>query len=177
MKTLILILSLSFSFSSFCLPHLQTVPSVNLNQYLGKWYEIARYANNFQKDCAGTTAEYSQEKSFIRVTNSCQKISDTSKVKVASGYAVNSKDPSNAKLKVSFVPYFGRFGWFSGKYWIIELGENYEYAVIGEPKRKYLWILSRTKTLSEERYTSLLNKLENIHHYDTSKLIRTPTWL
>ncbi len=176
MKTLILTVLLS-SVCAFASPELQTVSYVDLDRYVGKWYEISRYANRFQRECAGTTAEYTRNGSYIEVKNSCQKISNTSEVQVANGYATVADHETFSKLKVSFVPYFGRFGWFAGKYWIIELGENYDYVVIGEPKRKFLWILSRTKTLPKELYDELIQKLETNHHYDTSKLLQTPTWL
>jgi apolipoprotein D and lipocalin family protein len=168
---------LGLSLQALSSTELQSVSSVDLQQYVGKWYEISRYTNNFQKECAGTTAEYTNNGSYIEVKNSCQKKTDTHKVKVSNGYATIADKQSNSKLKVSFVPFFGRFGWFSGNYWIIELGDNYEYAVIGEPKRRFLWILSRTKTMSDSVYQEILNKLETLHHYDTSKLIKTPIWL
>lgn len=173
---LLSLLFLTLSLNAYSATELQSVSHVDLNQYVGKWYEISRYANSFQKECAGVTAEYTNVGSYIEVKNSCQRSSDLT-VKVANGFARVSDKQTNSKLKVSFVPFFGRYGWFAGNYWIIELGENYEYAVIGEPKRKFLWILSRTKTLPESLYNELLDRLENKHHYDTSKLIKTPIWL
>ncbi len=167
---------LALSLQAMASTELQSVSHVDLEQYVGKWYEISRYANNFQKECAGTTAEYTNNGSYIEVKNSCQRKSDGT-VKVANGYARVADKTTNSKLKVSFVPFFGRYGWFAGNYWIIELGENYEYAVIGEPKRKFLWILSRTKELPESLYNDILERLEAKHHYDTSKLIKTPIWL
>ena len=177
MKLLLSGLLLIITINSFGSSKLETVPFVDLDKYTGRWYEIARYKNRFQRNCAGTMAEYSREKNYISVKNSCQQLDDASEVDSSTGYATLVKDPSNAKLKVSFVPFFGKFGWFSGNYWIIELGENYEYAVIGEPSRKYLWILSRSKTLPESTYTEILNRLDTVHHYDTSKLFKSPTWL
>jgi apolipoprotein D and lipocalin family protein len=73
---------------------------------------------------------------------------------------------TNAKLKVSF------FWPFSGHYWVIDLGENYEYAVVGHPDRKYLWILSRSPEMNDEIYNDIIEKLKT-QSYDTSKLIRT----
>lgn len=168
---------LTLSLNAFSSTELQSVPFVNLNQYVGKWYEISRYANSFQKDCAGTTAEYTNKGDYIEVKNSCQTKADFTKVKVADGFARVADKHTNSKLKVSFVPFLGRYGWFAGNYWVIELGENYEYAVVGEPSRKYLWILSRTETLPEGVYNGILERLESVHHYDTSKLLKTPTWL
>jgi apolipoprotein D and lipocalin family protein len=73
---------------------------------------------------------------------------------------------THAKLKASF------FWPFSGDYWIIDLGENYDYAVVGHPNRKYLWILSRTPQMEESLYQSILERLRN-QSYDLSKLIYT----
>ena len=162
--------------TAFADTELQTVPKVELNSYMGKWYEIARYKNWFQRKCAATTAEYELLEKRVRVTNSCKLKKDESKIDQAHGSALVTNKETNAKLKVSFVPFFQRYGWFSGPYWIIELGENYEYAVVGHPKRTYLWILSRTPTMSPDLYDTLLERLEKKHHYDTSKLIKTPTW-
>ena len=177
MKMTTLLTFLLFTLNLMASPKLESISSLNLEMYTGKWYEIARYKNNFQKKCAGTTAEYTKMKKYIAVKNSCQLKDDLSQITVANGYAKVANAPANSELKVSFVPYFGRFGWFSGNYWVIEIGENYEYAVVGEPKRKFLWILSRSKTLPLSTYTKILKNLEEKHHYDTSKLIKTPIWL
>ena len=149
---------------------LQTVSSVNIDSYMGKWYEYARYANSFQRKCGGTTAEYKLIGHKVQVINTCQRLDKEGQLQVAQGTAFVTDTTTNSKLKVSFVPFFQRWGWFGGKYWIIELGENYEYAVVGEPNRKFLWILSRTKTLPQETYGYIIDRLENVHHYDTSKL-------
>tara|TARA_B100000886_G_scaffold333899_1_gene288646 strand:+ start:135 stop:668 length:534 start_codon:yes stop_codon:yes gene_type:complete len=177
MNHLLTALFLLISLSAFAKPNLESVSYVDIERYAGKWYEISRYANRFQRKCAGTTAEYTNKGSYIAVKNSCQQKSDIMKVKVADGYARVADTKTNSKLRVSFVPFFGRYGWFAGKYWIIELGKNYEYAVVGEPKRNFLWILSRTKAMPTALYNEILQRLESVHHYDTSKLIKTPTWL
>ena len=145
----------------------ETVPRVDLNKYLGKWYEIARFPAFFQKNCYASTAEYSlRDDGDIRVINSCHKGSRDGKLKVSEGKAWVTDKETNAKLKVMFV-------WpFSGKYWVIDLGAGYEYAVVGEPDRDYLWILSRTPEMDPEVYSGILDRLK-AQGYDTSKLIRT----
>jgi apolipoprotein D and lipocalin family protein len=148
-------------------PPLQVVPYVDLNRYIGVWYEIARYPNSFQKDCVGSKATYElRADGKISVLNECYDKSFEAKLRSAKGKAWVVDKGTNAKLKVSF------FWFFAGDYWIIDLGKDYEYAVVGHPKRKYLWILSRTKTIDEQVYKNILSRLQN-KQYDTSKLMKT----
>ena len=128
----------------------KTVPFVDLNKYAGKWYEIARIPNNYQNNCvSNATATYIlREDGDIDVINRCKE--EDGEIDEAEGIAQISDTVSNAKLKVSFVSILG-FHFFWGDYWIIGLGENYEFAVVGHPTRKYGWILSRTPVFSEEK--------------------------
>lgn len=147
---------------------LQTVPFVDLNRYLGKWYEIASYYQKFQKDCVATTANYSlRDNGDIDVLNECRLKTFDGKLKSAHGKAKVVDKDTNAKLKVSF------FWPFYGKYWIIDLGENYEYAVVGHPNREYLWILSRTPTMDPATLNGIRARLTE-KHFDLSKLNMTP---
>jgi apolipoprotein D and lipocalin family protein len=145
---------------------LQTVSSVDLNRYLGKWYEIASIPQRFQEGCAASSAEYSlRSDGDIKVINSCR-LEDGS-IKVARGKAWVVDEATNAKLKV-------RFFWpFSGDYWIIELADDYSYAVVGHPDREYLWILSRTAEISPALFDTLMERIENRHGYDISQIVRT----
>ncbi len=151
-----------------------TVDAVDLDKYQGTWYEIARYPNKFQKKCVGnTTATYRKlENSRIEVINEC--LLKNGKTNKAKGKAKIVDAKSNAKLKVRFAP-----SWLSfipqvwGDYWIIELDEQYQYAVIGDPKRKYFWILSRTPTLETETYQEILRTAEKMG-FEPNKVIETP---
>lgn len=145
----------------------KTVSHVDLKKYLGKWYEIARYPNGFQKDCAGqVTATYTErEDGKIAVLNECRK--KDGKIKAAKGKAKVDDPKTNSKLRVTF------FWPFYGDYWILDLDQNYEFAVVGEPDRKYLWILSRTAQMDPAVYDAILERLKG-QHYDVSKLVRTP---
>jgi apolipoprotein D and lipocalin family protein len=146
---------------------LTTVSHVDLNRYMGEWYEIARYPNSFQKGCVGSKATYTLlDDGKVSVLNECYDGSFSGKLRSAKGKAWVIDKNTNAKLKVSF------FWPFSGDYWIIDLGNNYKYAVVGHPKRKYLWILSRTKTMEGKVYKAILSRLKD-KQYDTSKLIKT----
>ncbi len=120
---------------------LQAVPKVDLKRYAGDWYEFARTPNRFEKSCAGdVTAHYRlQADGKIGVRNECRKVDG--KLEVAKGKAHVVDPVSDAKLRVSF------FWPFSFAYWIIGLDEQYRWAVVGEPGRKNLWILSRSANL------------------------------
>jgi len=144
---------------------LPTVNKVELNKYLGTWYEIARYEHFFEKDCKNVSANYSMmDEETIKVINRCTKIT-TNEKKEAMGraYAI---DETNSKLKVSF------FRPFYGNYWILMLGNDYEYALIGEPSREYLWILARKNSIDETLKNEILSKLPEFG-YSEDELIWT----
>ena len=146
---------------------LTVVDSVDLQRYLGKWYEIASYPAWFQKGCTGSTAEYSLlPDGKIQVINRCRKDSLDGSLKESRGKAEIADTATNAKLKVWF------FWPFKGNYWIIDLSPDYQWAVVGEPSRKYLWILSRTPTMDEAIYQGILERLAQ-KGYDPAGLRRT----
>ena len=147
---------------------LQTVSSVDLNKYLGKWYEIASYPQTFQKGCHCTTAEYTMsEKGYVIVENRCNKNSITGKQAYIKGKAFVEKNSGNAKLKVQF------FWPFKAKYWIIDLAGDYSFAVVSHPNKKYLWILSRSPKMDESVYQLIISRLKE-KGFDISKLQKTP---
>ena len=130
---------------------------------MGTWYEIARMPAPFQKQCACSQADYdfNAEEGFVNVNNSC--VTKNGQTQRAIGKAY-SKNQDNTQLKVFFDPHFG------GNYWILELGENYEYVLVGEPCKKFLWILSRTKTMDKDLLNRLITKAHDIG-YKTQKLV------
>ena len=145
---------------------LEVVPSVDLSRYVGQWYEIARLPNRFEKKCADSvTATYTlRSDGKIEVLNRCRKASG--EFTTAKGKAKIVDKKTNAKLKVTF------FWPFYGDYWILDLGPNYEYAVVGDPSRDYLWILSRTPQIDEALYQQLLAKMA-ARGFQTGRMIRT----
>jgi apolipoprotein D and lipocalin family protein len=146
---------------------LQVVPRVDLDRYLGTWYEIATIPQRFQKDCVGVTATYTlRDDGKIGVLNTCRKKTLDGELKTAKGKAWVVDKETNAKLKVQF------FWPFRGDYWIIELDPDYQYAVVGHPDRKYLWILSRTPHMDEALYQDLMQRIAN-KGYDPSLIKRT----
>lgn len=174
MKIIVVILSASLlilayfktSLAASSFPDLQTVENVDLSRYVGQWFEIARYPNSFQKNCLASSAQYTlNEDGEIEVLNKCID-ANSGKPRQAKGIAWIIDHKSNAKLKVSF------FWPFRGDYWIMDLGKNYEYAVIGTPSRKYLWILSRKNTMDDELLKSILQKA-SLQGFDPSLVIRS----
>ena len=146
---------------------LQTVRYIDLNKYAGKWYEIASYPQRFQKGCHCTTAEYTlSDKGYVIVENRCNRGSINGKQSYIKGKAFVEKNSGNAKLKVQF------FWPFKGKYWIIDLADDYSYAVISHPNKKYLWILSRTSKMDGTIYQQIISRLEE-KGFDLSKLQAT----
>ena len=143
---------------------LEVVPHVDLEKYLGKWYEIAHLPAKFQEGCSETTATYTLLKDGnVSVLNTCKR---NGKVKTAKGKAKVVDKATGAKLKVTF------FWPFYGDYWIIKLGDNYEYAVVGTPNLKYLWILSRTPRIDDKLFSELVEFAKS-KGFDTSRLIVT----
>jgi apolipoprotein D and lipocalin family protein len=145
---------------------LKTVEKVDLARYVGQWYEIARYPNRFERDCASDViATYAtRPDGKIQVVNTCRK--GDGALKTARGNARIVDTRSNAKLKVTF------FWPFYGDYWVIALDSDYRYAVVGEPGRKYLWILSRTAELDDATYREILNQIAATG-YDPERLVKT----
>ena len=153
---------------------LRTVPSIDLSRYAGVWYEIARLPNSFQDKCAGeVSAEYSLlENNRIKVVNQCRKADG--QITKAEGVArLADKDGPTSQLKVRFAPSFLSFLPFVwGDYQIIELADDYTHSVVGEPARKYLWILSRTPQMDDRTFTKL-TEAAAAQGFDVSKLVRT----
>ncbi len=141
--------------------NLETVRKVDVQRYMGKSYEIASFPQSFQKGCSCTMAEYSlNDNGTVKVINSC-KVDGKKKTSVGKAWVTDKK--TNAKLKVQF------FWPFSGKYWIIDLANDYSYAVVGHPNRKYLWILSRTPDIDGQLYNEIVARTA-AKGFDVSKL-------
>ncbi len=143
------------------------VPKVDLERYLGTWFEIATIPQFFQRGCYASTATYSlRDDGDIRVVNVCRKGSLTGDLARAEGKAWVVDSESNAKLEIMFQ-------WpFSDAYWIIELGEDYDYAVVGHPNREYLWVLSRSPWLEPAKYQGILERMA-VLGYDLELIVPT----
>lgn len=148
-------------------PPLATVQRVDLQRYMGEWYEIARIPHRFQEGCVGSGASYSMlPNGEVQVINRCRD-ERSGELRVATGRAWVVDSASNARLKVSF------FWPFRGDYWIIDLGASYEYAVVGAPNRDYLWILARLPQMDPTVYEGLLERARQ-KGFDTSRLVQKP---
>ena len=147
---------------------MKVVPEVDLKRYQGKWFEIARLPNRFEKSCErNVTATYTlRSDGGITVLNSCQKADGKTKSIEGRAKLADKRGP-NSKLKVTF------FWPFYGDYWILELDRDYRWALVGAPDKKYLWILSRTPKLDEGTYQQLLESARG-QGFAVSKVVPTP---
>lgn len=145
----------------------EVVPAVDLTRYTGKWYEIARLPNRFQRACAGdTTATYTlRPNGKITVLNECRTADGRQKSAKGTAWVADARGP-NTKLKVTF------FWPFSGNYWIIDLDPEYRWAVVGDPSRDYLWILSREPEMDPALYQKIVDRAKQ-KGFDTARLLKT----
>jgi apolipoprotein D and lipocalin family protein len=167
-KKISLISVLFLAMSTVCFSQtLETVPKVDLDKYAGTWYEIASFPQRFQKGCHATTATYTKtDKNYIIVENKCRKDSINGKESSIKGKAFIDPNTGNAKLKVQF------FWPFKGKYWIIDLADDYSYAVVGHPDRDYLWVLCRTPQMDSQTYDAIVDRIKK-KNFDVSQLRKT----
>ena len=146
----------------------QPLKGVDLNRYSGRWYELARYDNRFERGCDGVTADYEPRlDGLVAVTNTCRDRRSGRVRRLSKGRAKPVPDSQNSKLKVSF---FGPF--FSGDYWVLDHDDNYTWSIVGEPSGRFLWILGRDPLISNEGYEILLRRVEALG-YATGLLRRT----
>jgi apolipoprotein D and lipocalin family protein len=152
---------------------LGTIAALDVPRYMGNWYEIAKYPNWFQRKCVSDTkATYSlQTDGSVRVVNRC--VMGDGQVNEAVGTARQIGEATSPKLEVRFAP-----AWLSfvpavwGDYWVIDLDPEYQVVAISEPKRDYLWVLSRKPRISQETYAELLDRLQK-SGFDVRRLERT----
>ncbi|MBW6514038.1 MAG: lipocalin family protein [Candidatus Syntrophosphaera sp.] len=166
----ILLLVLGLSLAAKADKPVTTVKSVDLDRYLGRWYQQAFFPTRFQKaDCGKVvTAEYSLgKKGRIRVLNTCWADEAATVVKSKANATAYAVDRSNSKLKVTF------FWPFKGDYWIVKLDQkNYSYTVVSDPNREYLWILSRERAFDRVTYQEILDWLGQ-NGWDVKRLVFT----
>jgi apolipoprotein D and lipocalin family protein len=153
---------------------LVTIPSLDVQRYLGTWYEIARFPNRFQKQCASdTTATYSlRDDGRVRVLNRCRRADGGEEM--AEGVARQVGGATSSKLEVRFAPAILSFipqVW--GDYWVVDLDDRYQLSAVSAPGRDYLWILARTPRVDPAAYEALLARLQGLG-LDTAKLVATP---
>lgn len=149
---------------------LTTIAALDVPRYMGSWFEIARYPNRFQKKCAAaSSAQYTlQADGTVEVINRCRL--ESGEIMAAVGQARQIGAATSPRLKVRFAPQWLSFlpmVW--GDYWVIDLDPDYRLVAISEPKREYLWILSRTPQVAGEDYQKLLERLAR-KGFDLGKL-------
>ncbi|MEJ0059500.1 MAG: lipocalin family protein [Terricaulis sp.] len=143
-----------------------SVASIETEPYLGHWFEQARLPNSFERDCVAATADYAlRDDGLISVRNVCTK-EDGGQSDV-SGRARLVGVPGEGKLEVSF------FGPFWGDYWVLERAPDYSWSIVGEPEGRYLWILTRSETISAEQRADFARRLQSLG-YQTDALYWRP---
>ncbi|MET0173383.1 MAG: lipocalin family protein [Agrobacterium vaccinii] len=142
----------------------QPIKPVEINRYLGQWFELARYENHLERNCEAVTADYSLRKDgMVRVLNTCRDGGINGKHKESEGRAKTVPDSGNAKLKVSF------FGPFYGNYWILDRATDYSWSIVGEPSGRYLWILTRAPKPTKKTRNMLVERAKALG-YDVDML-------
>lgn len=164
-KSIFILFAIMFSLSTRAQKEPSVVSSVDLKRYMGTWYEIARLPNFFERKLKCASATYTlREDGKITVLNKGNYITNPEKTTSAEGVAWIPDINSPGKLKVQF------FWPFSGDYWIMELDKDYRYVLVGDPSRKYLWILNREKEMAESTFNTLLQKAID-NGYDVKSII------
>ena len=152
----------------------QTIASLDVNRYVGTWYEIAKYPNRFQKQCAShTRAQYlAQTDGSLQVVNRC--VTREGETLEAIGQAHQVGGTSSPKLQVRFAPaWLSWLPWVWGDYWVIDLDKDYQLAAVSDAKRDYLWVLSRHKQVDAKTYQALLARLA-AQGFDLQRLELSP---
>lgn len=168
MKKILFLLCVLFGMSSYSSKENErpidnrTVSELNISRFMGKWYEIARYEHRFEKDMTHVSATYTlKEDGKIEVLNEGFKNGEAKQIK---GRAKQPDAADPGKLKVSF------FLWFYSDYYILEVGADYDYVLVGSSTDKYLWIMYREKQMPQQLLDELLEKLR-ARGYDTGRLL------
>jgi apolipoprotein D and lipocalin family protein len=156
-------------------PPVRSVAQLDVQRYAGTWYEVARVPNSLQSNCIGdVTATYRPlDDGSLKVINRCRE--GEHKWRVIVGHAVPREgDPSWARLKLSYLP--GWLHWLPaahGDHWVVMLDPDYRYAVVSEPSRDTLWILSRTPMMDSALYDGIVARLRS-ERYPVDDLVPTP---
>ena len=143
---------------------LAALPTLDIPSYMGTWYQVAWFPNRFQKQCvADTSATYRRIPDGVEVTNRCRnaegKIEDIVGLARPAGSEIRGNVLQPAQLEVSFLPSWLRWLPIWGSYWVIQLADDGRYAVVGEPTREYLWVLSRTPKLAPADESAIRSRL------------------
>ena len=143
---------------------LSALPSLDVPAYMGTWYQVAWFPNRFQKQCVSdTVASYRRVPEGVEVVNRCRnaegRIDSVTGLARAAGAQLAGDTLQPARLEVSFLPRLLRWLPVWGDYWVIQLADDGRYAVVGEPRREYLWVLSRTPALAPADESAIRSRL------------------
>lgn len=153
---------------------LAAATSVDVARYSGRWYEIARLPMPFQKTEEKAVAEYAVAPDGTLSVHNRAIRPDGSEHGIR-GYARILNSPDNSKLAVRFSTWFGPLIPIpkEGNYWILHVDDEYRWALVGTPDRKYLWILARTPKIPDQKFQELATRAKE-SGFDVSKLIHDP---
>ena len=143
---------------------LSALPSLDVPAYMGTWYQVAWFPNRFQKQCVSdTVASYRRVPEGVEVVNRCRnaegRIDSVTGLARPAGAQLAGDTLQPARLEVSFLPRLLRWLPVWGDYWVIQLADDGRYAVVGEPRREYLWVLSRTPALAPADESAIRSRL------------------
>lgn len=149
---------------------LTVIAALDVPRYMGTWYEISKFPNRFQKQCIGyTSADYSiRADGQVQVINRCRLENGETSEAIGMARQVGGRD--SPRLEVRFAPAWLSFiPWVWGNYWVVDLDPDYQLVAVSEPKREYLWVLSRTPQVESGAYAALLQRLTD-KGFDVSRL-------
>lgn len=155
-------------------PGQTTVKSVDLEKFMGNWFEIARIGTPLQSECASGKITYKRDGKDIQIIHACHE-REKGKLIHARGLAEIEDKKTNAKWRVSFVPLFKNWHAFGSSVWIIGLDPEYQYAILGHPTHKHFGIIARTPEIAPEKYEELLQMAES-QGYKRKDISRVPAW-
>lgn len=155
-------------------PGQTTVDHVDLERLTGNWYEVARYETPLQKDCGAAKINIKVIGKKIHMLHACHE-KESGKTAHAHGIAEVTDKKSNAKFKTSYVPLFQKWGMFGGSIWVVGLDPEYNFAILGHPTHKHLWILSRNKEVAPEKLEELILLAES-KGYKRKLIQNVPVW-
>jgi apolipoprotein D and lipocalin family protein len=149
-------------------PPMRAVSALDIPRYLGTWYEIARFPNAGERNCAGVTATYTlRDDGMLGVRNTCFKGTPQGRKVAVSLIGRAIEGAGGAKFDVGFLPWRKADG--PGNYWVLYVSDDYQTAVVGSPSGRFLWLLARASKI-DPATRATLNAQATAQGFDVRKL-------